>query len=160
MKLTFKKLLLLGAFLCLCSLTNVSAQGKNYDRVLLNKNAIYGTIGSLGFYFTATGYYERILKQQMWNKPISSFVKAGFGAEAHWLGKGTYVLAQYGLLVGRKAHHLEVGVGPSYFIPGYFQGFFPSATLGWRVQKPGGYFNYRMGISVPEAIYMGIGVAF
>lgn len=146
----------------LYSLTFIHAYSHNEksNNDLLNTNAIYGNVGSGGLYFTATGYYERLLKQNMWERHISSFVKIGFGGETHWLGKGTYFLAQYGLLLGGKTHHLEMGLGPSYFIPGYFEGIFPSATVGWRIQKPGGSFIFRMGASVPEAIYLGVGVSF
>lgn len=52
----------------------------------------------------------------MWNRNISSFVKVGFGAVAHWGGDDIYVLTQYGLLTGAKTHHLEIGLGLNYKI--------------------------------------------
>jgi len=154
------KLLLLSMYV-LCSINSVFGQVENRQEVLLNKNAIYGNVGSGGLYFTATGYFERMIKQQMCNRNISSFVKIGFGGEVHWGEGGVYVLAQYGLLTGVKTHHLEIGLGPNFFISGDLKGELPiSGTVGWRIQKPGGNFIFRTGASWPEAIYIGLGFAF
>lgn len=98
----------------------------------------------------------------MWNKNISSFVKVGFGGEAHWRVGGVFVLTQNGLLTGAKKHHLEANIGPNYFINGDLQGdFIPlSGALGWRIQEPGGNFIFRMGAAWPEAGYVGLGFSF
>jgi hypothetical protein len=149
------------AFL-LGSIKHGMAQGLMLQEIKFNNNAIYGNVGIGGLYFTATGYYERIITQ---NSKISSFVKVGFGAEDHWPageGGGMYLLAQYGLLTGAKTHHLEIGLGPSYFISGDFKGASPpiSGTVGWRIQKPRGNFIFRMGASWPEAVYLGLGFSF
>jgi len=138
----------------ICTIKYCKAQEASF-----NKNAIYGSVGSAGLYFSATAYYERIIKQKMWNKNISSFVRVGYGSEVHYGGEGTYILTQYGILTGAKTHHLEAAVGPNYFISGNID--IPvSATLGWRIQKPESNFIFRMGIAVPEAIYLGLGFSF
>ena len=117
-------------------------QKENPQEKIFNKNAIYGSIGSGGLYFSATGYYERIITQ---NDKISSFVKAG-----------------YGILTGSKKHHLEIGAGAGYFInngPDLVD--IPiTATIGWRIQNPRSNFIFRMGASLPEALYIGIGFSF
>lgn len=140
-----------------CSINQSMAQ-----EVQFNKNAIYGNLGSGGIYFTATGYYERMIKQKMWNTSISSFVKVGFGAEVHWGGESRYLLSQYGLLFGAKKHHLEIGLGPGYFSNNSVTGklFMMSGTVGWRFQKPDGNFIFRIGTSWPEAVYAGLGLSF
>lgn len=97
------------------------------------------------------------------NRKISSFVKGGIGGYAIWGTGGQYVLAQYGILTGaKKNHHLELGAGPLYFANGDLQdGEIPvTATVGWRKQKPGGKSIFRMGVSWPEALYVGLGVSF
>ena len=144
------------------SINLIYAQEAKSQEVEFNNNAIYGNVGYGGLYVTATGYFERMIKQKMWNRNISSFVRVGFGAEAHWEGGGMYVLAQYGLLTGAKTHHLEIGLGPSYFISGDLKGDVPpiSGTVGWRIQKPGRNFIFRMGASWPEAVYLGLGFSF
>lgn len=128
----------------------------------LRSNAVYGNVGIGGFYFTATAYYERILKQNLGDKNLAAFVKGGYGAEAHWGVGGPYVLAQLGLITGAKTHHLEISAGPSFFLSGDLQGDYPplSATLGWRVQKPNGIGMFRMGAAWPEAVYIGFGFSF
>ena len=150
--------LLIITTILLCAISSVYGQKENTQEVRFNKNAIYGNVGIGGLYFTATGYYERIITQK---SKISTFVKVGAGGYEAWGVGGQYILAQYGILTGVKKHHLEIGAGPHYYLNGDLQGDFPfSATIGWRVQKPGGKFIFRMGASWPEAIYVGLGVSF
>jgi len=141
------------------ALVAFSAKAQDMD---LKKNAIYGNVGVGGLYFTATAYYERILKQNLGNKNISSFVKGGFGAEAHWGVGGPYVLGQFGILTGAKKNHLEISAGPCFILSGDLQGDYPpiSATLGWRFQNPNGNLLVRMGVAWPEAVYVGFGFSF
>lgn len=140
-------------------------ENKEYKNVnsnlYLKNNSIYGGVGSSGFFsFTATGYLERIIKQKMWNKNISSFVKVGYGGETHWAGGSKYFLAHFGLLTGANKHHLELSLGPVFF-KGDLKGELPmSGTIGWRVQEPEGHFIFRMGASWPEAVYLGLGFSF
>ena len=142
-----------------CSINYSYGQKENPQEKIFNKNTIYGSIGSGGLYFSATGYYERIITQ---NDKISSFVKAGYGGYSTWGGGAQYVIAQYGILTGSKKHHLEIGAGPGYFInngPDLVD--IPiSATIGWRIQNPSSNFIFRTGASLPEALYVGIGFSF
>ena len=46
-----------------CSINYSYGQKENPQEKIVNKNAIYGSIGSGGLYFSATGYYERIITQ-------------------------------------------------------------------------------------------------
>jgi len=126
-----------------------------------NKNLIHTSIGSGGLYFSATVYYDRIIKQKMWNRNITSFIRVGYGSAVYYGSESSYLLTQYGILTGVKKHHLEVSVGPAYFTNRNLLGdYSPTAALGWRYQKPGGNFIFRLGIAVPEAIYLGLGIAF
>lgn len=151
------KLLIIISFL-LGLINSVYGQIENTQEVELKKNAVYGNIGIGPVYFTGTGYYERIITQ---NNKISSFAKVGIGGYAIWGTGGQYILAQYGILTGAKKHHLELGAGPAYFISGDLKEGEPpfTATIGWRNQKPGGRFMFRMGASWPEALYIGLGVS-
>lgn len=137
------------------SMKKVSAQ-----ETVFNKNAVYASVGSAGLYFSATVYYERMIKQKMWNKNISSFVKVGYGTEAHYGGESTYIFGQYGILTGIKKHHLEISAGPNFFMSGDDSDIPVAATVGWRIQKPGGNFIFRMGVAIPEAAYISVGFTF
>ena len=153
--------LLLILSIILCSINYSFAQDDTIIESKLYNNAIYGNVGIGGLYFTATGYYERILKQNVWNTNISPFVKVGFGAEEHWGGNGQYILAQCGLITGAKKHHFEMGAGLNYVISGDYQGDNPiSGFVGWRFQKPGKSFLFRVGAGWPEAVYLGLGASF
>ncbi len=124
----------------------------------LKRNAIYGTVGNLIVWLSATGYYERIISQK---NNLATFIKVGFGYVDNYGVGSPYLLAQYGILTGSKKHHFELGAGPNLFLGDNSTDDFPlSATLGWRRQKPGGNFLLRAGVSFPEAIYFGFGVAF
>jgi len=153
-----KPCLVIIAIIFLCPISCAYGQKPNPSKTELNKNALYGNIGIGGFYLTATGYYERIVTQGV---KISTFIKAGVGGYSLWLESGQFILAQYGILTGKKKHHLEIGAGPNYVINGDLQRTPPiTATVGWRIQKPGGNFIFRMGASWPEAIYVGLGISF
>ena len=155
-----KLLLILSIFLY--SINYALAQDVKIIESNQHKNRIYGSLGSVGIYGTATVYYERILKQNVFNQNISSFAKVGFGGEGHWGGGGAYVLAQYGLITGTKKHHFELGAGPNFFIIGDFEKTpIPlSGFMGWRFQKLDNQFFCRAGVGWPEAIYFSFGVSF
>lgn len=129
-------------------------------------NSIYGSIGismeMLGeAWFTATIYYERMLKQnvQLSNNKISTFVKVGYGSAAGWEYTSPYILGQFGILTGVKKHHLEVSGGFVKSLDDY--DIFPlSGSIGYRIQKPGSHFVFRTGVGWPEALYVGLGVSF
>lgn len=150
-----KTIVLIVATISLSSIHPVYGQKKQVD---FHKNAVYGSVGTTVFYASATGYYERMVSQR---GKISSLVKVGAGTYETLGGSGIYILGQYGILTGVKKHHLELGAGPAYFIKEDLrEGLFYTATIGWRIQKPGGKFIFRMGVSVPESIYIGIGISF
>ena len=158
MKKSIKTDLLITISILLLSSGIVYSQKESIKDVGFNKNAIYGNVGIGGLVVTATGYYERMITQ---NSKISSFVKVGVGGYALAGDGGQYILAQYGILTGAKKHHLELGAGPNYFINGDLQGGLPfTLTLGWRIQNPGGKFIFRMGGSLPEMVYIGLGFSF
>ena len=149
-------------------------------------NAIYGSVGIGGLYFPATIYYERMLKQNMWNRGISSFAKVGIGTAAHWEGHSEYFLGQYGMLTGREKNHFEASIGFVYFYRGdMYSGSRTTSTtininedgtyniieektsvsalsllsgsIGYRYQKPKGHLVFRTGIGWPEAVYVSLG---
>jgi len=152
-----KTMALIMVTVLLWSIKSVYGQKGKNGEIGFHKNAIYGSVGTTGFFGSATGYYERMISQR---GKISSFIKVGAGTYESWGGSGSYILGQYGILTGVKKHHLELGAGPSYFTSGGPDALPLSATVGWRVQKPGGNFMFRMGFSYPESIYIGIGISF
>lgn len=130
----------------------------------LNKNIIYADIsmgGDHDLFSNMAVYYERALKQNMWNKNISSFINLGVGRRYAYEELSQYIIAQYGLLTGAKSHHLEIATGVKYYYKGDEQGKLPlSSMVGWRFQKPDGLLVLRAGLGYPEIIYFGLGLSF
>jgi len=151
-----KKLLML-IMLSMFSINSATAQQEKAHKPSLNRNSIYGTIGTGVYFYTATGYYERLIRQKSKN---SSFIKVGLGGQLFWNSK--FLLVQYGIITGQNKHHFELGAGVSFYSKhSGLKGTLPiNATLGWRIQNPGGNSLFRMGIAWPEAVFIGIGLAF
>ena len=158
MRKSSKTILLVTITILLSSTKFGYSQNESIKDVGFYKNAIHGNVGIGGLYLTANGYYERMITQ---SSKILSFVKVGIGGYSTWGDEGNYILGQFGILSGANKHHLELGAGPRYVINGNIQGYGPfTATIGWRIQKPGGNFIFRLGASWPEAIYVGLGFSF
>jgi hypothetical protein len=151
---------LLLSFVTLLIATNMNAQ--NTEPIgQMNKNLIYGGLGTGGIYFPAYVYYERQLQDHFLNSKFSSFVTVGTGAAAHWDGASNYAAAKFGLLLGEQKAHLETAIGVSYFYLGDFTGTLPlAASVGYRANKPGKNYVFRTGVSWPEAVYVSWGFRF
>lgn len=131
----------------------------------LNNNSIQLNIGYLLLYGTININYERVLKQYLWDKNISSFAKIGIGFFGNFGGTGGYTSAQLGILTGENKHHLEISGGVCLNVPKFGWGDDPigfpiAANVGWRIQKPGNHFIFRLGAGLPESIYFGLGFSF
>ncbi|PWH85355.1 hypothetical protein [Brumimicrobium oceani] len=146
-------------------MTNVNAQKEISIPGELNNNSIYVNAGYLFVYATLNVNYERIIKQHIWNKNISSFGRVGVGVFENWGGDGGYTMVQIGLLTGENNHHLEISAGFSLDVPRIGWSDEPlghpfAGNIGWRFQKPDKNLIIRSGFGVPEGIYFGIGVSF
>lgn len=123
-------------------------------------NAIYGSVGIGGLYFTATAYYERMFQRNVQKSKIATFVKLGYGGAAYWGGESPYVLGQFGILTGVRKHHMEVSAGLVHSPDDSYVSSPLSGSIGYRFQKPDGHFIFRTGVGWPEALYVGLGVSF
>ncbi len=138
------------------------------------KNNIHGSVGTLGLFFSANVFYERILidntssweykdQGQKFTKKsrFAPFVRMGYGGYANYDDEGSYALAQLGFLTGAGKHHFEGSIGGGYNIKGYFiiSEYFPTGSLGYRYHSPGSHLFLRFGASVPELIYLGLGIS-
>jgi len=154
-----KSVFLLISTLFLSIISKINGQELSANKTEWNRNSIQANVGFAG-YFAATGYYERILSQK---KKYRSFMKVGVGIYAlPGSGEGgNYILAHYGILTGMNKHHLELGAGPNWFLEGEWEGIVPfTATIGYRNQRPDNHNMFRVGISWPDAVYMGMGISF
>ena len=62
---------------------------------------------------------------------------------------------------GIDTYHLEMGYGIAY--SSHYDdtfGLMPVAHVGFRFQKPGGFFIFRIGAGIPEGVYASMGVNF
>lgn len=139
----------------------VFSQDKKLETIALKKNVIYGNV-SVGNHFSKAVYYERMLKQDMWDSSPKSFVKLGIGRRSSPNGDyGDFVTTQFGLLIGKRSHYLEIAAGFKYHYSGDFEkDILFASVFGWRYQKPGGLLVFRIGTGYPEYIYLGLGISF
>lgn len=155
--------IVLIVFILLFGVNKGITQTENTKNNNLGKNIFYLDIGTSIAYLSATGYYERILVQNVWNTKISPFIKIGYGGYVLIDGSGQYLLSNLGFLTGTKKHHMEISVGPIYYKKKSFSTtnidelITISGSLGWRFQKPGGSVIFRTGVGLPMGLYLGIG---
>lgn len=139
-----------------------------------NKNAVYGSLGNFGLYFSASGYFERIVtdKKKSWQierrgvtelkeSRFATTVKVGYGAFADYFDQGQYLTAQLGIMSGAYNNHFELSAGFANFISGTFVwGFNPAGSIGYRYHAPGDMLLLRVGVAYPEGVYLGLGLSF
>ena len=151
--------------LLLFSLTSFSISGQNLDQSdninKVYKNSIIISPGLLVIYPTLTFQYERIL--------TDGKVGLDFGVS---LGGGTLYDGQSRLsliypraywLIGKKSSKLELAAGIGLFLEWGYEtqgGFMPSVVIGYRYQKYGQRFLFRVGVALPEGAYAGVGFRF
>jgi hypothetical protein len=147
-------------FVLLLALSSATCIGQKdtLNNSEFNKNSIYGSVGSGGFYFTATAYYERLIFNPFEQNSISPLFKIGYGGYADWNGQSDYIIAQAGIITGINKHHFESSAGIVFYPKDEI--IFPSILVGYRKQKPNSPFMFRTGLGFPEALYAGIGWTF
>ncbi len=132
-------------------------------------NAFYISAGTAVLWHGASATYERTLKDNMFNKNISSFAKLGVGYYLMWDWSpeygGPWTFSHYGWLVGKDNHHFEISAGLAYAFSGDLKytggiGLLPSGTIGYRYKKPQGKFIFRANASFPEGLNLGAGFTF
>ena len=130
------------------------------EKTNLNKNIVHVTSYTAGLAGGGSISYERILHQLDGNITISTFGRLAIGTSSSWMqSKVTFSIAQIGFLTGKRRHHLECGAGiRSNFTDKSGHPF--AGNIGWRVQKPEKHFVFRMGVGVPELLYLGLGLSF
>jgi hypothetical protein len=132
----------------------------------IQKNAIYGNVGTAVLIHTAALYYERQLQEKLFYTNIVTYVKVGVGYYELWDWSfnygGPFVSSQYGILTGAQNHLFEAGLG-LYYSPreeSELNGVGPSVTLGYRYINPNTKFMFRSGLGVLDGLYIGIGKSF
>jgi hypothetical protein len=126
----------------------------------LHSNALFCCTGVSKSILNTTFYYERMIQRNAQRTNKVTLVKAGFGEIGYWDdGISRYILGQFGILTGVNKHHMELNVGLVKFLDDV--DLFPiSGSIGYRIQKPGGHFLFRVGLGWPEAFNFGWGVSF
>ncbi len=138
----------------------------------LKKNSVFGNVG-LGLPWisgSASITYDRSIFITQDDMDIRG--KLSIGYLGVFGGSFNYQSVTIGLLTGKHKNHFELFAGAALnqyntsSSPGdTFQeessiGIFPAGNIGYRYQKPGGWFIFRTGIGFPDLGYLGVGVAF
>ncbi len=162
-----KRINLLFAFVLLLNMTyaqeiyNDSEPNKNDILISLTPNPFWG--------FAGLNYERQFLNY----KKGSLFAETGFGYWQTWGGNGPYFRLKINNRLGKKAHHLETGIGTQimydklsykYKEPGdtklKYTDFYPAVSAGYLYNKPQGKFLFKVGFAWPESLYLGFGYAF
>lgn len=150
---------LLSIFLLLGVLTAYGQDSTSTsNQVSLKKNIIYATAGYAGLYAALNGNYERIIIQKQTGFFKNYMVRIGGGVYVEWGGEGSYAVTGLTGLTGLKKSHLELHLGIAY--SSGFESLTPAVGIGYRYQKPGGQFVFRVGASFPESFYLSLGFCF
>jgi len=145
------------------SLVQAQAERKDSLKADLNKNSLNLSLGPGGIimlFIPAHVSYERLFQGKIFGSRNSTIVDLGVGVAAHWEGESTFIINRFGILTGSGRRHFEAKAGVCYFWKGDLQGLFPSASIGYRKQKPGSHFIFRTGIGFPDALYVSWGFSF
>jgi len=158
--------------ICFIFITSIGfSQGSKLEinSIGLKKNVIYATLGVEvdDFYGTILGNYERMLIQFP-NSFVQSFwIRVGAGCWGAWGDQGSNYVSTLSMVMGKKSAHLEIGSGVLFTYHRETKSFEPlvndshlAGNLGFRFQKPGGYFILRTGMGWPEFLYLSLGFCF
>jgi hypothetical protein len=145
------------------------------------KNNIYPEVGYWLIGGSVTINYERMIFQTGKISTARFFLRAGYGYWAFWTGGGPAGILAFNIVLFNKAHHLETGPGivvlydnsknhddifrppdPNEQPHSWRENiiYTPEINIGYRYQKPGKHFIFRIGLSYPEGVYSGLGISF
>ena len=158
--------------LSFCLVFSIDAYNQNNESShdILKKNSLFGTL-SFGLlkseikYYHTSLQYERIISQKISSKNVPTFLRMKLGRMYNSLNGKTRLISeiQYGLLLGANRNKIDVASGLLY-IPGLGgreeADLHISLSVGWRNQKPGKSFFYRIGTGLPNYLNFGIGWSF
>jgi hypothetical protein len=148
------------------------SQGRKSElsSVRLKKNVIYGTLGVdiEDVYITFLGNYEHMIFELPGSFFNSFWIRISAGPWAAFDSDGgiNYV-STLSAVMGKRSAHLESGAGVLFTYNSSTKRFHPlvndrhlAGNLGFRFQRPGGYFVFRTGIGWPEFMYLSLGFCF
>jgi len=147
----FKKKYILISCLFL-SFSPLLAQVNNTVPDKLYKNVIGVYFGMIELNIN----YERNIIQRM---KFYTNARVGFGYLTDMQVEGRTFNATIAQMFGMKNSHLELNLGLKYFIDksGKDNFFLPEVYAGYRFDKPDGRFIFRLGLSYPSVLNIGIG---
>jgi hypothetical protein len=161
------KLLIVIFFLII--IPKAFSQVKSSDFAGLKRNSVYGTAGILieDMYGNITANYERILFTFPKSFVQAIQLRAGAGPWVAWMSDGVNFFSVMSLLMGKSNSHLETGMGVIFTYHPDTDIWAPivndrhiAGNIGYRYQKPGGWFVFRTGLGWPEGMYLSFGYCF
>jgi hypothetical protein len=138
---------------------NLHAQEKGNPLSDLRRN-------SLNLYFGLFDEFNINYERNISQRPISSTsLRMGFGHGSFiTAGDGMYINPSLVHLIGKKNSHLELNLGVKYIVnypnPRLSLVLVPDLFVGYRYEKPTGWFIFRTGINWPTLINLGMGFKF
>ncbi|MDZ7776892.1 MAG: hypothetical protein U5L09_15425 [Bacteroidales bacterium] len=159
-----KNKLVLFTISCILLFSFNSLKAQTESDIIYKKNTIHGSLGTVLFVSTANVFYERILSESTKSR-FTTFARVGLqGSNAVnvWSGgdtNGSAFIVQGGIITGQNRSHFEGALGVAYMMSTETS-LIPSLALGYRNQVPGKKFMFRIGVGLPELLYVGVGYSF
>lgn len=147
----------------------VFSQEMSSDVTELKKNSVYVTAGILieNMYGNVTANYERTLVIFPKSFIQAIQLRAGAGPWVAWMSDGVNFFSIMSLLMGTGNSHIETGMGVLFTYHPDIKQWAPivndkhiAGNIGYRFQKPGGWFVFRAGLGWPERNYLSLGCCF
>jgi hypothetical protein len=119
------------------------------------KNLIYGSFGSAIYKYTYNFFYERTFISEA---SSSAGIRLGGGYIEGYTNRGSNFNVQLVVV----AEGLELGLGMTFreYAADKSQHKSVAFNLGYRGFTKNRVFLYRFGVSLPEAVYVGVGFGF
>jgi hypothetical protein len=150
-------------FILFFSILSVISQAQELTREKsfnsIKYNTVYISGGTFFVYNNALLNIERVIKNRPNNVFSSYRISIAGGVWETWGEASWVLLSKFLMLSGKQNSHFEWGVGLGYS-PEYDTFLAPVGNIGYRYQKPNGWFVLRTGFGFPETIYLSGGVVF
>jgi hypothetical protein len=111
------------------------------------------------FYLRASGGTWEALSPYGHHAGLSICGLTGIGKHHFELRFGATAIIETGRYKNEKKYPYNFPNQQPVLLKNYLL-LWPSGSMGYRFQKPGGHFIFRTGAGYPEAIYVGLGLAF
>jgi hypothetical protein len=136
-------------------------ENKNDNGSHYRKNAIYGSLSITGYYLL--NFERQIIRINKGKTALD--MSLSYGGFSNLGATGKTIILCSNFIFGETKHHFEIDLGLAFNRVHASQGKpppqnGPCVNIGYRIQQKNKPFILKTGISIPQGIFLSIGVAF